>query len=59
MTGDIGSPNYSSPEQLSSNEYSIKTDIYSIGKIINFIITEKQLLKAINKNDSNLKYIFQ
>lgn len=40
-TGDIGVSYFTSPEQFSSNEYSFKSDIYSLGKIIFFIITKK------------------
>ena len=39
-TAIFGNPYFLAPEQSSSNVYSYKVDIYSIGKIIHFIITE-------------------
>lgn len=42
FTGDIGSSYFSSPEQFMSSEYSFKSDIFSLGMIIQFILTEKK-----------------
>lgn len=47
MTNDIGSNLFSAPEQLNDNDYSYKTDLFSIGMLINFIINEK----VIERND--------
>ena len=53
MTGDIGSVFFTAPEQYFTNEYSFKADIYSIGMIIHYILTEKpfnyDVLSLINK----------
>ena len=40
LTGDIGNIIFTAPEQNSSNNYNEKTDIYSLGMIIHFILTE-------------------
>lgn len=40
MTLNIGCDDFASPEQLSTKNYSIESDIYSLGKIIQFVITE-------------------
>lgn len=40
MIGDIRSPIFSSPEQYSYDRYSQETDVYSLGIIIHFILTE-------------------
>ena len=42
MTGDIGSLYYTAHEQFSTNNYSTKVDIYSLGMIIHLIVTEMQ-----------------
>lgn len=40
-TSNIGKEYFTSPEQKNSNTYTNKTDIYSFGKIMYFIITDK------------------
>ena len=47
MTADVGSYLFAAPEQKANNNYSYKVDLYSVGMIINLIITEK----VINNND--------
>ena len=42
MTGNIGSFNFTAPEQNGSTCYSTKVDIYALGMIIHFIFTKKQ-----------------
>ncbi|KAK8839610.1 hypothetical protein M9Y10_031974 [Tritrichomonas musculus] len=53
-TGDIGISYFTAPEQFSSNEYSFKSDIYSLGKIICFILTETLEMDS-EKVGNNLK----
>lgn len=66
-TSDIGSNCFIPPEQYLSNDYSSTVDIYSVGLIIDFILTEIPydqraiiLLKTTNENQNNtyLKLIF-
>lgn len=42
FTGDIGLSYFMSPEQFYHNTYSFKADIYSLGMIIYFILTETE-----------------
>lgn len=51
MTSDVGSPLFLSPEQEASDSYSFETDIYSLGKIIHFILMSDQK----DKNDSQIQ----
>lgn len=41
ITCNIGSDLFAAPEQRNSNNYTYKVDLYSIGILINFIITGK------------------
>lgn len=61
ITGDINSPYFQSPEQYSSNDYSFKSDIYSLGMIIQFILSETRfnydtfnLFKIMMKEEKNI-----
>lgn len=60
MTSALGQYKYCAPEQLSSlKEATIQADIFSIGRIINFIMTkdcfnEHHILESISKKASSL-----
>lgn len=40
ITGNLGNPSYAAPELLNKNEFSKKSDIFSLGKIIHFILSK-------------------
>lgn len=40
ITGNLGNPSYAALELLNKNEFSKKSDIFSLGKIIHFILSK-------------------
>lgn len=60
MTSDIVSPKYASPEQQKTNKYNISSDIYSLGKIIQFILTGNDKFDNNEnlENSKDYKYLF-
>ncbi|KAK8847200.1 hypothetical protein M9Y10_019784 [Tritrichomonas musculus] len=55
MTGDIGTLIFASPEQYLQNKYSFKSDVYSLGIIIYFILTDKMFPEKLKLKSLNLK----
>ena len=50
ITGDIGSTNYASPEQLKNQNVSYPTDIFSLGRVIYYIYEKEHMVELIQKN---------
>ena len=58
VTGDIGSCYFSAPEVLSNNMHSQKADIFSLGLIMHFIMSETLYeikTDELNKRNENIK----